>query len=70
MAYDDTHCPCGGFKFHETMLCQECETAFAETNEMKCFRDSINFALETRRGAAIRLLAMSRRRVRRAGGAK
>ena len=64
MAYDDTNCACGGHKLRETMLCADCETAFADTNDMRCFRDADGFSLPSRRGSAIRLLSMARKRKR------
>lgn len=61
MAYEDTHCPCGGHKERETMLCRECEQEFAEKPESRVLRDPTT-GWAQRRGAAIRLIAMSRKR--------
>lgn len=61
MAYDDTKCPCGGHKLAGTMLCSACEAYTASTPEMALLRDE-QVSPQGRRSAAIRLLAMSRRR--------
>lgn len=61
MAFDDTHCPCTGRKAAGYMLCFDCETALAATPEMTRFRDP-KYSVDGRRSAAIRLLAMARRR--------
>lgn len=63
MAYDDTHCPCGGKKITETMLCEACEHYLAEHPEMRVMRDEI-YSVNHRRSAAITLLALARRRKR------
>lgn len=61
MSYENTHCPCGGRKPTDTMLCQACESAFAGTPDRQRMDDpSADFG--ARRGAAIRLLAAARRR--------
>jgi hypothetical protein len=60
MSYEDTNCPCGDKKLPDTMLCQTCQTAFAERREMKIFKsDSIP---EIRRHAAIILIELSKKR--------
>lgn len=64
MSYHDTHCPCGGTKPTETMLCDECNTAFAEETVMKMFRDTENCPVNSRRSAAVTLLSMARGRKR------
>lgn len=61
MAFDDMRCPCGGTKMSETMLCLECEAAFTGTLDSKDFHDS-RLSVDFRRTAAIKLLAMARRR--------
>jgi len=63
--FDDTHCPCGGRKAVETMLCDVCVTHFKNTPEMQAF-DAADLSPAQRRGPAIRLLAMSRKRMQRA----
>ncbi len=64
MTYDDTHCPCGGTKLRETMLCGECETALAAETTMKMFRDTEHCPTGSRRSAAITLLGLARKRRR------
>lgn len=61
MSYKNTRCPCGGQKLTETMLCPACETAVAGTYDRREM-DNRAAPLEARRAAAIRLLAVSRRR--------
>lgn len=61
MAYDDTKCPCGGQKLRETMLCDLCEAHLAERMENRILHNPEN-SWESRRGAAIRLIAMARQR--------
>lgn len=63
MSYEDTNCPCGGKKLRETMLCADCETAFASHPSMKVFKDE-TYSLDARRHAAIVLLTLSRKRKR------
>jgi ribosomal protein L32 len=64
MSYENTECPCGGKKQRETLVCAECERQFADTYEMKSFRD-LTEPPWSRRPSAIRLLSMARRRNRR-----
>lgn len=68
MSWDDTRCPCGDRKERETLLCPACREQFKNTIEMKVFSAIVprvdNRA--ERRAAAIRLLAMARRRKREA----
>lgn len=64
MAYDDTHCPCGGRKETETLLCSACVAHTEATPDMRVFRDEQE-TVYARRGAAIRLLAKARVRTRR-----
>jgi len=61
MSYDSIHCPCGGRKLPETMLCEACETHVACDPDRRRMEDpSANWC--ARRAAAIRLLAVARRR--------
>lgn len=39
MAYDDTHCPCGGHKIRETMLCEHCQIHLEDRRENLIVRD-------------------------------
>ena len=64
MSYEDTHCPCGESKPRETMLCDGCNTAFADRTEMKMFKDTEHCPTGSRRYAAINLLALARKRKR------
>lgn len=61
--FDTTHCPCGGRKDAGTMLCNDCNQAFANTHEAHRLTDP-TAPWESQRAAAIRLLAMARRRCR------
>lgn len=61
MAYEDTHCPCGGHKLRETMLCKQCEKHLADRPENKILHDSTT-TWEQRRRAAIRLITLARKR--------
>jgi hypothetical protein len=61
MAYEDDNCVCGGKKDRETMLCAECQQAFAAAPEMKHYQDPA-LRISFRRSCAIALLAMARRR--------
>lgn len=63
MAYDDMHCPCGGTKMTETMLCLACEAHFADRDEMRIYRDE-TYSVDRRRSSAVALLSMARRRRR------
>lgn len=63
MAYEDTNCPCGGKKERETMLCADCQTAFADNVQMKILRDA-SALFEWKRSSAIALLSLARRRNR------
>ena len=61
MSYENTHCVCGGKKQTDTMLCGDCEKSVAgmfDRREM----DNEAAPLEQRRSAAIRCLAVARRR--------
>ena len=68
MAYDDTHCPCGGHKLRETMLCDPCEAHLADRPENLIMRDPLT-TWEGRRSAAIRLIALARKRTAKEGRA-
>ena len=61
MSYENTECPCGGRKERETMLCHECEAAFAGESDFRIIKDD-SFSFSARRGAAITLLSKSRTR--------
>jgi hypothetical protein len=61
MSYANTSCPCGGRKQADAMLCTDCVSAFSDSPAMAIFLNPLQ-SFETRRPAAIRLLAMSRRR--------
>lgn len=63
MSYENTQCPCGGEKPCSTMLCDDCNGAFAERPEMSAYQDS-TLGLDYRRHAAIILLALARQRKR------
>jgi hypothetical protein len=63
MSYANTACPCGGRKRTETMLCNNCEQAFAATPDRQRMDDP-TAPWESRRAAAIRILAAARRRCR------
>ena len=64
MAYDDTHCPCGGQKIRETMLCEHCQIHLEDRRENLIVRDP-STTWEQRRSAAIRLIALARKRTAR-----
>jgi hypothetical protein len=61
MSYENSKCPCGGKKPTSTMLCDDCNSWLANDRDMKIFRDG-NQPDWYRRGAAIRLLSIARRR--------
>lgn len=62
MSYDSTVCPCGGSKLRETMLCAPCETHVAGSFD-RVRMDDLNAPWAQRRAAAIRVLAVARRRM-------
>jgi hypothetical protein len=62
MSYENTQCFCGGQKLTNTMLCIACEDVVAGTYDRK-HMDDRTASLESRRFAAIRVLAVSRRRL-------
>lgn len=64
MSWADTKCPCGGIKERETMLCGECLETFAATTELAAVNNPL-ISFSGRRGCAIRLLSMARKRKKR-----
>lgn len=63
MSYENTSCPCGNTKPTDTMLCDDCVTAFADCPETKTMRDA-TLPVEYLRHSAMILLSLSRRRKR------
>jgi hypothetical protein len=63
MSYENTFCPCGGKKLPDTMLCADCETAFADRRERQTMND-LTVGVELRRHAAIVLVSLARSRKR------
>lgn len=61
MSYADTNCACGGRKLTDSLLCAKCEASFATTDDLATYRDE-RASVVLRRTAAIRLLALARRR--------
>jgi hypothetical protein len=61
MSYEDTNCPCGGKKERETLICDQCREYFSAAIELAAMDDP-RLPFEARRGSAIRLLSMARRR--------
>jgi hypothetical protein len=61
MSYENNQCPCGGRKERETMLCRGCQDHTASTIEAAVMADTTR-TWQTRRNAAIRLIAMVRKR--------
>lgn len=61
MSYENSKCPCGGRKLTDTMLCDDCEKAVAGTFDRREMDDP-KAPRDVRRSAAIRLLAVARRR--------
>jgi hypothetical protein len=61
MSYENNQCPCRGRKERETMLCGPCVTATKETADAAAMADTTR-TWQTRRNAAIRLIAMVRKR--------
>lgn len=60
MSYEDTHCPCGGAKERDTMLCQTCVTDLDGHPSMRVFRNE-DAPRDCRRHAALVLCSESRR---------
>lgn len=63
MSYADTVCPCGDKKPPNTMLCDGCETAFAQHPSMLAFKDKRN-DFESLNHAARTLVILARDRKR------
>ena len=63
MSYEDTHCPCGGKKIPDTMLCDACLEAFKDHPSMAVFQDR-RAPTNARHHAAIVLCSLSRARKR------
>ena len=61
MSYENNQCPCGGRKERETMLCAPCVAATEITIESAVMHDTTR-TWQARRNAAIRLIAMVRKR--------
>lgn len=61
MSYDNTACPCGSKKEQQTMICADCQNALKATREWQTLQDP-NEPYWNKRPAAIKLLAMARRR--------
>lgn len=61
MSYEGTVCPCGGKKLGNTMLCDGCVSEFGQHPSMADFRDG-KLSTDTRRHAAVTLLALARGR--------
>lgn len=63
MSFENTQCPCGGTKERETLICRDCLTQFTGSMELAIYQQH-DGRTESRRAAAIRLLAMARKRQR------
>jgi hypothetical protein len=61
MSYENTTCPCGSRKERETMICAACRDYTASTIEAAVMNDT-GRAWQSRRNAAIKLLAICRTR--------
>jgi hypothetical protein len=61
MSFEDTNCPCGGKKPVGTMLCADCESAFAIHPAMVAFKDK-TAGTEFRRHAAYTLISLAKNR--------
>ena len=64
MSYENSNCPCGGKKLTDTLLCPACEDLFKSHRDRSAMWDR-KLPFDARRQAAIRVLAMSRRRANR-----
>lgn len=67
MSYEDNKCPCGGKKERETLICEACKTHIAE-NGGKFDIDHVGDTTHetwARRGMAIRIVTMARKRTAR-----
>lgn len=61
MSYENTKCPCGDRKEGGTMICETCDELLKPTVEHAAWMNE-KLSMHTRRSAAIKVLAMSRRR--------
>lgn len=61
MSYEDQHCPCGGRKERQTMLCVDCVSTFSDRAEIKDYQDR-SLPLDWRRNSALILLSLARKR--------
>jgi hypothetical protein len=63
MSFENSNCPCGGKKPNDTMLCDDCVSAFSNRRELAEYQDG-KLPLEWRRNAAIILVTLARSRRR------
>ncbi len=61
MSYENNKCPCGGRKLTDTMICVACEKVVVGTFD-RVQMDNVLAGFEVRRFAAMRVLAVARRR--------
>jgi hypothetical protein len=61
MAYEDTNCPCGGRKLTQVLLCDRCVEHVSASTDWQLFTDK-SVSHGSRRAAAIRVLAVARKR--------
>lgn len=59
MAFADTACPCGGKKDPHTLICPGCLDR-SDPTDRRIYTDEAAFRVDSRRNAAIRLLAAAR----------
>jgi hypothetical protein len=64
MSYENTSCPCGGIKERQTMICDACRDDQAGSYDLAAM-DNQALSMESRRISAIKVLASSRRRIKR-----
>jgi len=66
MSYENTACPCGQKKEPQTMICKACIDHVEESpaRQLLARWQDKDETLETRRGAAVRILEISRRRLK------
>ena len=62
MSFAGATCPCGDRKAPDTMICETCQTAFADQNEMAAMKS--DYPSVERRNATIIILALARGRKR------
>lgn len=62
MAYEDTHCPCGGKKERETMLCPLCMEWLRLHPSMRAWQNPTN-SWDYQRQAAMVLVLLAHRRI-------